>query len=58
MSIAKDEAKKLLETLPDSATWDDIMYQIYVRAKISEGLNEVKRGELVSHEEVKQRFPE
>jgi hypothetical protein len=27
MSIAKEEAKKLTDELPDHATWDDIMYE-------------------------------
>jgi predicted transcriptional regulator len=58
MSIAKEQAKKLLEQLPESATWDDIMYQLYVRAKITQGLRDIEQGNVVSHEEVKQRFPE
>jgi hypothetical protein len=44
MSIAKKEAKRLIEKLPDQVTWDDIMYEFYVtmtdmqltRKKISE----------------------
>jgi predicted transcriptional regulator len=56
MSIAKEQAKKLLEQIPESATWDDIMYQLYVRAKITEGLKDIEQGKLVSHEEVIQRF--
>jgi len=44
MSIAKEEAKRLIEKLPDQVTWDDIMYEFYVtmtdmqltRKKISE----------------------
>ena len=31
MSVAKEEARKLIETIPDSASWDDIMYEFYVR---------------------------
>jgi hypothetical protein len=27
MSIAKEEAKKFTDELPDHATWDDIMYE-------------------------------
>jgi hypothetical protein len=33
MNIAKEEAKKLIDKLPDQATWDDIMYEFYVRKK-------------------------
>ncbi|MCU1310862.1 MAG: hypothetical protein JWO20_1987 [Candidatus Angelobacter sp.] len=52
MSIAKEQAKKLLEQLPESATWDDIMYQLYVRAKITQGLKDIEQGNPVSHEEL------
>ena len=31
MSMAKEEAKKLIDKLPDQANWDDIMYEFYVR---------------------------
>jgi hypothetical protein len=27
----KEEAKRLLEKLPDDLTWDDLMHEIYVR---------------------------
>jgi hypothetical protein len=27
MNGAKEEAKKLIDKLPDQATWDDIMYE-------------------------------
>jgi predicted transcriptional regulator len=56
MSIAKEQAKKALELLPETATWEDIMYQLYVRAKITQGMKDVEEGKLVSHEEVKKRF--
>jgi len=34
MSVAKEEASKLLDRPPDNATWDDIMYQFCVRKKV------------------------
>ena len=56
MSVIKDEARKLLENLPDEASWDDVMYEIYVRKKIDEGIKAANAGELISHDEVKNRF--
>ncbi len=44
--------------MSDTATWDDIMYRIYVRARISEGLKEAEAGNLIPHEEIKKRFSE
>jgi predicted transcriptional regulator len=56
MEIAKEQAKKVLDTLPDSATWDDIMYKIYVTQKIHRGLEDLRNGTVITHEEVKKRF--
>ena len=52
----KQEASWLIDRLPDDATWDDLMYEIYVRRKIDEGLKAADEGRVISHEEVKKRF--
>ena len=36
MSPVKEEAKNLIEKLPDSATWDDIVYELAIKKKLSE----------------------
>lgn len=56
MSIVKEEAKKLVNNLPDEVTWDDVLYEIYVRKKIEQGLQAADEGRLISHEEVKKRY--
>lgn len=56
MGIVRDEAKKVLDVLPDEATWDDVMYEMYVRKKLDEGIQAADSGRLISHEEVKKRF--
>jgi predicted transcriptional regulator len=56
MSTAKEEAIKTISRLPDEASWDEIMYKIYVKRKIEEGLKAADEGRTVSHEEVKELF--
>ena len=56
MNIVKEEAKKLIDKLPDSATWDDIMYELYVKKKIAAGLKAAEEGRVFSHEEAKKRL--
>lgn len=56
MSIIREEAKKLLNNLPDEASWDDVMYEMYVRKKIDEGVKSADEGKFISHEEVKKKF--
>ena len=55
-SNAKREAKKLIEKMPEKASWDDIMYQLYVRQKYEYGIEAVDRGEFKAHEQVKRMF--
>ena len=55
-SSVKEEAARLINNLPEDATWDDLMYEIYVRQKVEEGLRAVEAGRVVSHEEVKRRL--
>ncbi|MFH2047738.1 MAG: hypothetical protein ABIK92_21645 [Pseudomonadota bacterium] len=52
----KHEAYKILDKLPDKATWDDLMYQIYVRQTIEAGIKDSDEGRTVDVKEVRKRF--
>ena len=56
MPTPKQAAKQLLDHLPNQATWDDIMYELYVKEKIEEGLADIKAGRTKPHEQVKAEF--
>ena len=56
MTSAKEAARQIIDQLPDQATWDDIMYELYVKQKIEAGLNAADEGRTVSHEEAKRRL--
>ena len=56
MTTVKEQVHKLAETLPDDATWDQAMYELYIRQKIAEGEKAVADGRVVPHEEVRKRF--
>ncbi|MEA2691862.1 MAG: hypothetical protein QOJ16_1249 [Acidobacteriota bacterium] len=56
MRTVKEQARNVIDTLPEDATWDDLMYELYVRQKIATGLEAAEQGRVVSHEEVKQKF--
>ena len=53
MTTAKEAAKALIERLPEQASWDEIMYELYVKQKIEAGLADVRAGSAVAHEDVK-----
>jgi Tfp pilus assembly protein PilO len=52
----KEEARRLVEQLPDDASWDDLMQEIYVRQAIEAGLEDSRAGKLTGLEEVRARF--
>ena len=56
MQNVKKIVHELAERLPEQATWDDVIYTMYVRQKIEEGLKDVEEGRVVSHEDAKRRL--
>lgn len=56
MATPKEAARQLIELLPEQASWDDIMYELYVKQKIEEGLKDAKEGRVRPHEDVKREL--
>jgi predicted transcriptional regulator len=52
----KDEARKLIEKLPEDSTWDDLMREIYVRQAIESGLADSEAGRTTEVEQVRSKF--
>lgn len=40
----KEEARRLVDSLPDDSTWEGLMYQIYVREAVENGLADAEAG--------------
>jgi len=55
-SRVKTEAMKLVQGLPASSTWDDLMYRIYVRQKIEAGLADFESGRVHTHASIRKEF--
>ena len=54
--MLKDEVKKIIDNLPDNASLEDIQYTLYVQMKIKEGLDDLNKGKVISHEDIEKRF--
>lgn len=52
----RDEAKRIVDQMADDATWDDLLYEIYVRQSVEAGLADIQAGRLLTTEEVKQKL--
>lgn len=55
-AVLKKEVESLLKDLPEDANWDDVMYKIYVRQSIEQGLKDSEEGRVKSHEEIKKKY--
>ena len=51
---SKEIAIKIIQDLPDSVTWADIEERIRFLAGIDRGLADIKSGNIIPHEEVKE----
>lgn len=45
MNHIKREMLQLIDRLPEDASWDDLMYQLYAEGKVTRGLSEDERGQ-------------
>ncbi len=52
----QSELRDIADHIPESATYADVMYQLYVRMKIAKGKKAADEGRLIFHDEVKVRF--
>ncbi len=43
-SDIKQEAHRLVDSLPEDATWEDLMYEIYVFKSIQAGIEDAEAG--------------
>jgi len=52
----KEEVQQLVNALPESVSWEDAYYAIYVRYKIERGRADAQAGRVTAHEEVMKEF--
>jgi hypothetical protein len=56
MTTVKEQVQQIAESLPEDATWEQVMYEVYVREKIERGEQAIAERRTVTHVEVKRRF--
>lgn len=56
MSSVKEQVHQIADSLPDDATWEQVMVEVYVREKIERGERAISERRTVTHDEVKRRF--
>lgn len=56
MNQEKKQAIELIRRLPDNATTEDIMEELYFKQQVDKGLQDVAEGRVLSHEELKKKI--
>jgi len=52
----KEVAKSVIDNLPDEASMDDIIHALYIKIKFERGIQEIKEGKGIPHEEAKRKM--
>ncbi len=52
----KQAVIEMIRRLPDDASVEDIMAELFFRQKVDEGLRQLDAGEGIDHEEAKRRL--
>jgi predicted transcriptional regulator len=52
----KQQAHALIDKLPDTATWDDVIEEARFRKAVEEGIAQADRGEFAKPEDVRAAF--
>jgi hypothetical protein len=52
----KDEAHRLVDNLHKDATWDDLMYEIYVRQAVERGMADSEAGRTTPIEQIRAKY--
>jgi hypothetical protein len=50
------EAHRLVDALPENATWEDMMYRVYVRQCIDAGIDDADAGRVIDVGDVRRQF--
>jgi len=50
MLSAKETIESIIKKMPNNATYEDILYEIYVQQNIDIGMDQLKKGQLISEE--------
>jgi hypothetical protein len=56
MSSVKQEARKLVDDLPDDANWDDVMDRVFLQQVIAAGLQAAREGRMRTVKEVRKSY--
>ena len=55
-TLDKAKAKAIVDSLPDDATWEDLMHELYMRERIEAGLADSSAGRITHVSDVRKKY--
>ena len=52
----REEAHRLVDTLQENSTWDDLMYEIYIRQMVETGIKDLNEGRVHDSDAIRAQF--
>jgi predicted transcriptional regulator len=56
MPNVKEKMKEVIDSMPDDASYADIMRELAFDQMVEHGMQDVKENNTISHEEIKERI--
>lgn len=54
--LVKDELRRLVESLPEDATWDDVRYAMYIREQVELGRKSAREEPTFTNDEIRAKY--
>ncbi|GAA0349573.1 hypothetical protein [Bacillus horti] len=54
--MLKDDVKRIIDTLPEDCSIEDIQYTLYVHSKIEKGQRDIDQNNVLTQDQVKERM--
>jgi hypothetical protein len=52
----REEAHRLVDALNEDSTWDDLMYEIYIRQMVETGIKDLDEGRVHDSDTIRANF--
>ena len=52
----REEVHRLVDTLKEDSSWDDLMYEIYIRQMVETGIKDLDEGRVHDSDAIREKF--
>jgi len=56
MATIREEIIHMIRQMPEDASVEDIMAELYFRKKVDKGLQQLKEGQVLTHDQARERL--